>query len=208
MTLECKQMNSNHNGKSKKICVYCSSSDMVAPEYFSVAQDLGAAIGQRGHTLVYGGTNVGLMGACAKAAKEEGAKVIGIIPSFMAERGLAYDKADEMIVTGDMRHRKALMEQRSDAFVALPGGFGTLEEMFEIITLKQLQRHNKAIVFLNSGGYYGPLSVALEHMYQQQFAKEAYRQMYCFAPDVASAVEQVENYQPAELPSKWFVTKA
>jgi cytokinin riboside 5'-monophosphate phosphoribohydrolase len=196
-------MNSNHNGSAKHICVYCSSSDMVAPEYFAVAEELGAAIGRRGHTLVYGGTNVGLMGACAKAAQQQGAKVVGIIPSFIAERGLAYDKADELIVTDDMRQRKALMEQRSDAFVALPGGFGTLEEMFEIITLKQLQRHNKAIVFLNAVGYYEPLAAALEHMYEAQFAKEAYRRMYNFAPDVASAMQQVESYRPAELPSKW-----
>ena len=182
--LESKPMNSK--GTSKHICVYCSSSDMVAPEYFAAAEELGAAIGRRGHTLVYGGTNVGLMGACAKAAQQQGAKVIGIIPSFIAERGLAYDRADELIVTDDMRQRKALMEERSDAFVALPGGFGTLEEMFEIITLKQLHRHNKAIVFLNALGYYGPLAAALDHMYAAQFAQQAYRQMYSFAADVTS----------------------
>ena len=195
-----------NTGSSKHICVYSSSSDMVAPEFFDVARELGAAIARRGHTLVWGGTNVGLMGACAKAAQRGGAKVIGIIPSFIAERGLAYDSADELIVTDDMRQRKALMEQRSDAFVALPGGFGTLEEMFEIITLKQLQRHNKAVVFLNAAGYYEPLGAALDHMYRAQFAKESYRQMYAFAPDVAAAIEHVERYQPAAIPSKWFVT--
>lgn len=197
-----------NNGHSKHICVYSSSSDMVAPEYFAVARELGAEIARRGHTLVYGGTNVGLMGACAQAAQQGGAKVIGIIPSFIADHGLAYDKADELIVTGDMRQRKALMEQRADAFVALPGGFGTLEEMFEVITLKQLRRHDKAIVFLNASGYYELLAAALEHMYQAQFAKQAYRQMYALAPDVASAIEHVESYRPPELPEKWFVTKA
>ncbi len=196
----------NHNGNAKHICVYSSSSDMVAEEYFALARELGVTIARRGHTLVWGGTNVGLMGACAKAAQAAGAKVIGIIPSFIAERGLAYEKADELIVTEDMRKRKALMEQRADAFVALPGGFGTLEEMFEIITLKQLQRHNKPIVFLNAAGYYEPLSAALEHMYRAQFAKQAYRQMYAFISDVTSAIEHVETYRPAELPSKWFVT--
>jgi uncharacterized protein (TIGR00730 family) len=199
-------MNQNKNGNKKHICVYCSSSDMVAPEYFAVAHELGAEIARRGHTLVYGGTNIGLMGACAQAAQQGGAKIIGIIPSFIADHGLAYDKADELIVTDDMRQRKALMEQRADAFVALPGGFGTLEEMFEVITLKQLRRHNKAIVFLNASGYYEPLAAALEHMYRAQFAKEAYRQMYSFADTVASAIEQVESYRPAELPEKWFVT--
>ena len=196
------------DGNSQHICVYSSSSDMVAPEFFAVARELGTEIARRGHTLVWGGTNVGLMGECAKAAQAGGAKVIGIIPSFIADHGLAYDKADELIVTGDMRERKALMEQRADAFIALPGGFGTLEEMFEIITLKQLRRHNKAIVFLNAGGYYEPLAAALEHMYQARFAKQAYRQMYAMAPDVATAIEHVESYHPAELPSKWFVTGA
>jgi uncharacterized protein (TIGR00730 family) len=176
---------------------------MVAPEYFAVARELGATLGRHGHTLVYGGTNVGLLGACAKAAQAGGAKVIGIIPAFIADRGLAYENADELIVTDDMRQRKALMEQRSDAFVALPGGFGTLEEMFEIITLKQLQRHNKAIVFLNAAGYYEPLAAALEHMFEARFAKEAYRQMYSFAADAGSAIEEVESYRPADLPSKW-----
>lgn len=197
-----------NNGHSKHICVYCSSSDMVAPAYFEVAEELGAAIAQRGHTLVWGGTNVGLMGRCARAAQQHGAKVVGIIPSFIAERGLAYEKADELIVTDDMRQRKALMEQRSDAFVGMPGGFGTLEEMFEIITLKQLQRHNKAVVFLNAADYYQPLAAALEHMYEAQFAKQAYRQMYAFAPDVRSALEHIENYRPSAVPSKWFVTGA
>jgi uncharacterized protein (TIGR00730 family) len=200
-------MNSDNNGSGKHICVYSSSSDMVAPEYFAVARELGAAIAQRGHTLVFGGTNVGLMGACAKAAQQGGGKVIGIIPSFIADRGLAIEKADELIVTSDMRQRKAIMEERADAFVALPGGFGTLEEMFEIITLKQLQRHNKAIVFLNAAGYYGPLAAALEHMYETRFAKAEYRQMYSIAPDVTTAIEHVERYRPVELPSKWFPTK-
>lgn len=197
-----------NNGDSKHICVYCSSSDMVAPTYFALAEDLGAAIARRGHTLVYGGTDVGLMGACARSAKKHGAKVIGVIPSFIAERGLAYDKADELIVTDDMRQRKSIMENRADAFVGMPGGFGTLEEMFEIITLKQLQRHNKAIVFLNAAGYYEPLAAALERMYEAQFAKQAYRSMYAFAADVASAIEHVEKYRPAEVPNKWFVTGA
>lgn len=181
---------------------------MVAPHFFALAVELGRTIAERGHTLVWGGTNIGLMGACARSAQQHGARVIGVIPSFIAERGLAYDKADELIVTDDMRQRKSIMEQRADAFVGMPGGFGTLEEMFEIITLKQLQRHNKAIVFLNASGYYEPLATALEKMYEAQFAKQAYRTMYAFAADVASAIEHVENYCPTEIPSKWFVTGA
>ncbi len=194
------------NNVGKTICVYCSSSDMVDASYFALAEELGTAIARRGHTLVWGGTNVGLMGRCAQSAQRHGAKVIGVIPRFIAERGLAYENADELIVTDDMRQRKAIMEERAEAFIGMPGGFGTLEEMFEIITLKQLQRHNKAIVFLNAGGYYEPLAAALEHMYKAQFAKAAYRSMYEFAPDVTSAIGHVETYRPAEIPAKWFVT--
>ena len=181
---------------------------MVSTEYFALAEELGAAIARRGHSLVYGGTNVGLMGRCARAAQQHGAEVVGIIPRFIADRGLAYEKANELIVTGDMRERKALMEQRADAFIGMPGGFGTLEEMFEIITLKQLQRHNKAIVFLNAAGYYEPLAAALEHMYAAKFAKEAYRQMYTFESSATRAMEYIENYRPVEVPSKWFATGA
>ncbi len=190
------------------ICVYSSSSDMVSPSFFGYAQDLGATIARRGHTLIYGGTNVVLMGACARAAQQHGGRVVGVIPNFIAVRGLAYEQADELILTHDMRQRKATMEARSDAFLALPGGFGTLEEMFEIITLKQLQRHSKPVVFLNHGGYYDPLAAMFEHMMRQRFAKPVYRQMYEFLPEIAPALDYLENYQPVQLPSKWYVTGA
>src|SRR5436309_1488043 len=107
------------------ICVFSSSSDSVAPSFFAVAEELGSEIARRGHALIYGGTTCGLMGALARAARQSGGPVVGIIPSLIAERGLAFDDADELIVTGDMRQRKAAMESRADAFVALPGGFGT-----------------------------------------------------------------------------------
>jgi hypothetical protein len=147
---------------------------------------------------------VGLMGALAKAAQQHGGKVIGVIPNFIASRGLAYQPADELIITNDMRQRKATMEARSDAFLALPGGFGTLEEMLEIITLKQLQQHVKPVVFLNRAGYYDPLAAVFEHMYKHRFAKPDYRHMYAFADSVAVALDYLENYQPAPLPGKWM----
>jgi uncharacterized protein (TIGR00730 family) len=190
------------------ICVYSSSSDMVSPAFFTLAEELGSAIARRGHTLIYGGTNVGLMGACARATQRQGGRVVGVIPNFIAVRGLAYEQADELVLTGDMRQRKATMEARSDAFLALPGGFGTLEEMFEIITLKQLQRHSKPVVFLNRGGYYDPLAAVFEHMMRERFAKPVYRQMYEFVPEVAAALDYIETYRPVELPGKWYVTGA
>ncbi len=136
------------------VCVFCSSSDVIEPTYFAAASELGTALASRRDTLIYGGTNVGLMGAVARAVHQHGGRVVGVIPSFIAGRGLAYSPADELIVTRDMRERKARMEERADVFVALPGGFGTLEEMLEIVTLKQLQQHTKAVIFLNVDGFY------------------------------------------------------
>jgi cytokinin riboside 5'-monophosphate phosphoribohydrolase len=184
----------------KSICVFSSSRDSA---FFALAEELGAEIARRGHVLVYGGTNVGLMGAVARAAQQGGGKVIGVIPKFIADRGIAYEAADELIVTNDMRQRKATMEARSDAFVALPGGFGTLEEVLEVITLKQLRQHTKPVVFLNPDGYYDPLTSLFEHMYEKRFAKPAYRGMYQFAPDVRSALDYMDQYQPPSLPAKW-----
>ena len=188
---------------SKAICVFSSSSDSIDGAFFALAEELGHEIARRGHILVYGGTNVGLMGAAARAARQSGGKVIGVIPKFIADRGLAFDAANELIITNDMRQRKATMEARSDAFLAMPGGFGTLEEVLEVITLKQLQQHTKPVVFLNPEGYYDPLTTLFEHMYEHRFAKPAYRQMYWFAPTVPGALDYVEQYQPPVLPAKW-----
>jgi len=191
---------------AKSICVFSASSNAVGTPFFALAEELGAALARRGHVLVYGGTNIGLMGAMARAAQQHGGKVVGVIPAFIAKLGLAYERADELIVTNDMRQRKATMEARSDAFLALPGGFGMLEELLEVITLKQLRQHIKPVVLLNCGGYYDPLSAFFEHMYQQGFAKPAYRQMYHFAGDIGQALAYFDQYQPAalpQLPCKW-----
>lgn len=189
-----------------QICVFSSSSDIIAPSYFEAARDLGREIGRRGDSLVYGGCAVGLMGAVAEAAKQAGARVVGVIPDFIRERGLGYESADEMIVTATMRERKREMEERADAFLALPGGFGTLEEMLEIITLKQLSRHAKPVIFLNTDGFYDPLAALFEHMFEQQFAKQAYRGLYEFVPSVAAAFEYLDTYTPPVLVQKWFNT--
>lgn len=186
------------------ICVFSSSSDAVEPAFFDLARELGHAIGLRGDSIVFGGCNVGLMGAVARGTHAGGGRVIGAIPEFIATRGITYAESDEMIVTRDMRERKAAMEARADAFIALPGGFGTLEEMLEIITLKQLQQHAKPVVFLNHAGFYDPLAALFEHMYAHHFAKPSYREMYMFAPDVASALAYLDSYTPPVIESKWF----
>jgi uncharacterized protein (TIGR00730 family) len=186
------------------ITVFCSSSDAVDPRFFEVARELGEEIAVRRHTLIYGGTHVGLMGALAHATHEAQGKVIGVIPGYLADRGIAYEKCDDLVIAPDLRERKATMEARADAFIVLPGGFGTLEEAVEIITLKQLQRHKKAVVILNAHGFYDPLHTLFEHFYEQHFAKPASRVLYHFAPTVQDAFEYLDTYKPVAVPTKWF----
>ncbi|MBN1512350.1 MAG: TIGR00730 family Rossman fold protein [Phycisphaerae bacterium] len=189
---------------SKTICVYCSSSDAIDRVYFEAAAELGRQLAVRGWSLVYGGGNVGLMGAVAEAVHAEGGRVVGVIPRTLADKGLAYAAADEMIITRDLRERKATMEARADAFIALPGGFGTLEELVEIVTLKQLSFHSKAMVLLNTAGFYDGLLEVFERMYALQFAKPVYRKLYHVADTAADALDHIAAYQPPVLDQKWY----
>ena len=186
------------------ICVYCSSSDAVAADYVQAAEELGREIGARGMSLVYGGTSVGLMGRVARAAQANGAPVVGVIPESIESRGLAFAGCDELIVTRDLRDRKAVMEDRADAFIALPGGFGTLEEVLEVLTLKQLQLHSKPIVLLNIAGFYDPLLAFFERLFEDRFAKPESCVYYYAAPDVTSAFEYLNGYAPPKPVAKWF----
>jgi uncharacterized protein (TIGR00730 family) len=186
------------------ICVFCSSSDVVEASYFAAATELGKAMAVRGDVLIYGGTNVGLMGATARAMHQNGGHVVGIIPGFMASRGLAYVPADELVIARDLRERKAAMEGRADAFVALPGGYGTLEEMLEIIALKQLQQHSRPVIFLNTNGFYDALIALFRHMREHRFAKDESKQLYHFAPNVTDVFAYLDNYRPPQLSAKWF----
>ncbi len=162
---------------------------------------LGAELARKGFCLVYGGGEYGLMGKLAASVQENGGRVIGVIPEALMPR--AYIQADELIVTKDMRKRKATMENRADAFITLPGGFGTLEELLEIITLKQLQFHQKAVVIVNTLGYFDHLLSQFEHLYESHFTNPAYRNLYHVVENAAQAVEYVEGYAPARLPSKY-----
>lgn len=185
---------------SQTICVYASSSDAIAPAYFAAAEQLGRLIGARGHSLIYGGGGIGLMGAVARGVHGAGGRVIGVIPEKLLPQG--YDGVDEMIVTQTMRERKQMMEDRADAFVVLPGGFGTLEEMLEILTLKQLGYHLKAVTVLNTTGYFDPLLQAFEHMFSEGFAMDLLRQSYHVATDPEAIVTYIEGYEPPILPDK------
>ena len=189
---------------SGSVCVYCSSSDAVPGVYFDAAKAFGAALAKSGRALVYGGGNIGLMGALARSVHEHGGHVIGVIPEALRELELAYKGADELIVTADLRERKAAMESRADAFVALPGGYGTLEEMIEILTLKQLHFHEKPIVIVNTDDFYRPLLAMFEQMYAQHFAKPETRLLYHVAADAAGALDYIEGYSPAKTPQKWY----
>jgi len=189
---------------SKSICVYCASSDAVSNGFFEVAAELGASIACAGYKLIYGGGEIGLMGAVARSVHEHNGHVVGVIPEFLRKPGICYERCDELIVTKDMRERKAIMEARADGFIALPGGFGTLEEMLEIITLKQLKVLNKPVVFLNTQGFYDGLNTMFEHIFEHKFAKPYYRELYHFANSVPDAMAHIEQYEPPALGNKWY----
>jgi uncharacterized protein (TIGR00730 family) len=183
------------------ICVYCSSSNAIASAFFDAARILGQTIAQRGDTLVYGGADIGLMGTVAQAVKAGGGAVVGVMPTALQQRRIVFTDADEFIVTRDMRERKAIMETRADAFVVLPGGFGTLEELSEILTSRQLGTHTKPIVFLNTADYYAPLVALFEHFYEQGFA-HPWRHLYYVTGDVSDVFSYLDAYRPVAAPDK------
>lgn len=174
--------------KATNICVYCSSSDAIDRRYFTVAQELGAALGRRGDTLIFGGGSVGLMGEVARACHAHGGKVVGVIPETLKTAEIAYHNADELIVTQTMSERKTLMFTRGDAFVILPGGFGTLEELAEVIVLKVLKYQDRPIIILNCHGFYDPLVNLFEHFIEQNFAKPKHRELYQVVETVDEAI--------------------
>lgn len=187
------------------ICVFCSSSNAISDAYFKEAHKLGERIGHDNHVLINGGANVGLMEAVTVSASKSGAKTIGIIPERMIKRSLASDNSHEVIITPDMMTRKERMREMSDAFIALPGGFGTLEEILEVMTLRQLSYHSKPIVFINTNNFYDFLFKQFELSYTEQFAKDVYRDLYYVANSADEAMEYIQNYKEVQLDSKWFV---
>ena len=191
----------------KLLCVYCSSSDRLDPKYFSAATELGERLVAEGWGLVYGGGKTGLMGAVARATKAAGGRVVGVIPEFMKVRELAFDEADELVTVITMRERKLLMETRADAFVTLPGGFGTLEEIMEILTLRQLDVVKKPCVFLNQDGFYDDLIRLFERMLRDNFFKPSNMELFRVAATVPEIFTQIEAARDAKAESKWFETR-
>lgn len=187
---------------NKTICVYSSSSCTIDNVYFDAALKLGREIALKGDNMLYGGGQLGLMGATAKAVHLYKGKVIGVIPEALNIKGIVYEECDELIVTKEMRERKATMDTKSDAFIALPGGFGTLEEILEIISLKLLRYHNKPVVVLNVNGFYDKLLKQFEVIMEQQFAKEDCKNLYYVTDNASSALEYIDSYKPPVFSDK------
>jgi uncharacterized protein (TIGR00730 family) len=179
----------NDMSKIKTVCVYCGSGAGTNPRFIESARALGKTLAESGIRLVYGGGSVGMMGAVASAVLDHGGSVTGIIPSFLTAKENALKRVQEMIVTPDMHERKRLMFEHSDAFVALPGGIGTLEELVEQLTWQQLGRHTKPVLLANIDGFWEPLLVLLAHMRATQFIRPT------LSIDILKA-ERVEDILP------------
>jgi uncharacterized protein (TIGR00730 family) len=190
----------------KTLCVYCSSSDRLDPKYYRVTEAIGAEMVKRDWALVYGGGKTGLMGSIARSVKQAGGRVIGVIPDFMKVRELAFDEADELITVVTMRERKLLMETRADAFLTLPGGWGTLEEIMEILTLRQLDVVRKPCVFFNQDGFYNELLTFFDKMIAERFNKPSNLELFSVASTIEDIFVRLET-GPTAAETKWFETK-
>ena len=187
----------------KTVCVFCASNRGSNAEYERVAAEFGSLLAARGLNMVYGGANVGLMRCVAEAAMAGGSKVTGIITEFLAGRQLAQTGLAEMLTVSTMQERKATMERLSDGFVVLPGGFGTMDEMFEILSGGQLGFHKKPIVVLNINGFYNHLKAQLEFMVSEKMLLPQHAAMLQFADTPAEAIDQLFNYS-APVVGKWI----
>jgi len=187
----------------KRVCVFCGSSPGIRKSYAIAATQLAENIVARGFSIVYGGGNVGLMGILADAALNAGGKVIGVIPSVLASKELAHSRLTELRVVGSMHERKALMAELSDAFIAMPGGYGTFEEFCEILTWTQLGLERSPCGLLNIDGYYDHLLKLFDHAMAEQFVKPVHRRMVLDDPDPAGLVAKIQAYS-VRVVDKWI----
>ena len=186
-----------------KICVYCGSSPGKQPEYRTAARALAAAMNQHNMDLVYGGASVGIMGEIADAVLTEGGKVTGIMPQALVDKEVSHPGLSELIVVQSMHERKQVMADISDGFIAMPGGLGTLEELFEILTWGQLGFHQKPCGLLNIAGYYDQLTSFLQHAVDEQFVKLKHAEMLLASSDPQALLEAMLQYQPPSG-DKWI----
>lgn len=186
-----------------KITVFCASSEQIDEDFFQMGRALGGRIGREGWELIYGGTNCGLMREVANATLAEGGKVTGIIPGCIAGKGVAAQNLTELRVVEDMKERKQQMRDQADAFLALPGGWGTLEEITEVITLKQLGIHRKPVVFLNINGFYDVFFTFIRQASVSGFISPVYEKLYRLTSGIEDTVAYLKSYQPPEFCSKY-----
>jgi uncharacterized protein (TIGR00730 family) len=185
------------------ICVFCGSNPGAQPAYVETAEAVGRGLAQRGVRLVYGGSKVGMMGALADAARFAGGEVTGVMPQAMLDREIGHTGLDDLRVVGSMHERKALMAELSDAFIALPGGVGTLEELFEVYTWAQLGIHEKPLGLLDVAGYYRPLVAFLDHSVQERFVRPSTRSLLAVSEDLDDLLAALEAWQPP-IEDKWM----
>ena len=185
------------------VCVFCGSNGGADPAYLAAAEAVGAGLAQRGIRIVYGGGRVGLMGALADSARAAGGEVVGVMPQALVDREIGHTGIDDLRVVDTMHERKALMVELSDAFVALPGGIGTLEELFEVYTWAQLGIHAKPLALLDVAGYYEPLAAFLDHAVAQRFLRAETRGMLAVADSIEGVLETFERWRPPAM-HKWI----
>ena len=187
-----------------RLCVFCGSNLGARPEYAERARELGAALARRGVGLVYGGASVGLMGLLAEAVLAARGEVIGVIPRALATREVAHHGLSELRIVGSMHERKALMADLADTFVALPGGFGMLDELLEVITWAQLGLHQKPIGLLNVAGYFDRLLALVEHAIAERFVHVGHRALLVSADEVDALLDAIADRRPPPAPRKWL----
>lgn len=187
----------------RRLCVFCGSNPGVRPEYLTAARELGNVLVDRGFGLVYGGASIGLMGAIADTVLERGGKVIGVMPETLVAREVAHKGLSELHVVKTMHERKALMAEKSHGFIAMPGGFGTFEELFEVITWAQLGIHRKPIGLLNIAGYYQALNAMVDLGIEEGFIPSIHRDLILLDETPGGLIDQIEVYEPIDLGRKW-----
>lgn len=193
----------NNNKRIENICVFCSSSDFLNKVYYEDARELGRLMGQNGYNIVYGGSTLGMMWACASEVKNNGGKIYGVMPQKLVDMGCRTDNCDEFHLSQGMRDRKQKMDDISDAVIVMAGGFGTLEEFAEMFVQKQLGYNKKAIVILNTNGFYDELLKFFEKVIEDKFANKFARELVYVAKTPQDAIDYIKNYkEPENTPSK------
>ncbi|MDY0315853.1 MAG: TIGR00730 family Rossman fold protein [Bacteroidales bacterium] len=187
-----------------KLCVFCSSSDDLDKKYYKLAEDLVLEIKKSKYSIMHGAGSIGLMGSLLNAANKNNVNIIGVVPEKLNKPHIVNSEIQKVVVTKDMKDRKEYLRNKSFAFIALPGGFGTLEEILEVITLKQLKYHNKAIVFVNAYGYFDNLFKQFEYMFETNFANQAYKNIYFIANTPSEAINYINNYKHENIYDKYL----